>query len=171
MPTKLKPFSSYKLESILTARGMSKQTLSTTMGRSNNYIADCCNKELISMSALAYLEAVHKITYDDIRPDRQKKEVYVEEDTDESSAENDNEVSEQLEEIQHQLDRNTQVILNEIATVRNCIKKQTEAIEKLIKTINVTCSKLQNLPDDVYDVCNLLQQGVGTLNDIKETIE
>lgn len=124
-----------KLRKVLAERKLSAQKVSVEIGYNDGYMSKCINNNCISKSVQQLLELKYDIKLEDIK--FEKKKVVPTKSTEEMEQHNN---SEFMSELYRHLDRNTELMLQELDSIGNDVNEQTEEFLKLIKTLNVTCN-------------------------------
>ena len=124
-----------RLRKALESRNLTSQKASIEIGCNESYISKSILNNRISKPVIQLLELKYGITWDEYKVE--KKKVVKTKSTEEMEQHNN---SEFMSELYRHLDRNTELVLQELDSIGNDVNEQTEEFLKLIKTLNVTCN-------------------------------
>lgn len=123
-----------KLRKALDSRRLASQVVSKELGYNSGYMSKSINNNQISTQAIQLLDIKYGIKEDEYKIERKKIVQTQFEVEEEPSSDVD------FTELYRHLDRNTELMLSALDSIGNDANEQTEALAKMIKTFNVTCT-------------------------------
>lgn len=149
-----------KLRKLILEKEKSVDDCSTSLGYTKKYLAGCLNAGAVSKPISMLLELKYGIKSEDYLAEKQVEKI----------TESDSSV-----EICRHIDRGIELLLAQLDSIGNDVNEESEAQEKLTKTVNVTCNivqkTLETLAANQERQINLTASMLSRINRIEEKVK